>query len=164
MFHLKGAHLGFSPTGAFSKGCFAFTPVFFPHVCGPTILAKILSEVRAVSRWHHQALGGNYRPSCSSPCNFWCPVYVHCKSFTLDQIRETWQCAIDASDSGGGEGADCCTANLFCTVEEPVIHNTTDDVCYAVDVCNLFSSLPVKYVLMVESGVKDFLLRLIIIP
>ena len=38
--------------------------------------------------------------------------------------------AIDASDSGGGEGADCCTANLFCTVEEPVIHNTTDDVCY----------------------------------
>ena len=46
-------------------------------------------------------------------------------------------------------------------MEEPVIHDTTDDVYYAVDVCNLFSSLPIKHILMVESGVKDFLLRLI---
>ena len=62
--------------------------------------------------------------------------------------------AIDASDSGGGEGADCCTANLFYTVEEPVIHNTTDDVYYAVDVCNRFSSLTIKHASMVAPGVE----------
>lgn len=75
----------------------------------------------AVSRWHHQALRGNYRPSCSSPCNFWCPIYVHCKSFTLDQISN----AIKAlSSSGVANPEDSSTAQaeiLNCHSEGPVL-------------------------------------------
>ena len=55
--------------------------------------------------------------------------------------------AIDASDSGGGVGL--IVALLICSAlwrSLLYISDTTDDVCYAVDVCNLFSSLPVKHV------------------
>ena len=46
---------------------------------------------------------------------------------------------IDDSDLGGGYGVSCCTTNLSHNMdflEEPAILDTTDDVCYAVDVCN----------------------------
>ena len=72
--------------------------------------------------------------------------------------------AIDDSDSGREDGANCYTANLSCAMEEPAIHNTTDDVCYAVDVCNLFSLLPIEHASMIEVLRRFLLLQVITIP
>lgn len=85
-------------------------------------------------------------------CADWNSDYLHTSHDSNDTVD-----AIDATDLGGGDGANCCTANMPCaldSVEEPVIHDTTDDVYYAVDVCNRFSSLTIKHASMVAPGVE----------
>ena len=50
---------------------------------------------------------------------------------------------VDAVDDSDGEGpVGCCPVTLSSpkhVLGEPTIHHTTDDMCYAVDVCNRFS-------------------------
>ena len=72
--------------------------------------------------------------------------------------------AIDDSDLGREDGANCHTANLSCAIEEPAIHNTTDDVCHAVDVFNLFPLLPIEHASMIEVLRRFLLLQVITIP
>ena len=59
---------------------------------------------------------------------------------------------------GGGNRTDYHTINLSCTmdsVKEPAIYDTTDDVCYAIEVCNQFSLLPIEHGSILESTVKE---------
>ena len=49
--------------------------------------------------------------------------------------------AIDDSDLGREDGANCHTANLSCAIKEPAKHNTTDDHMYAMLLMSIICSL-----------------------
>ena len=89
-------------------------------------------------------------------CAAWNSDYLHASHTSNDTVD-----MFTDSDSSGGDGDDCSTANLSCAMnfaETPAIYDSTSNISYVVDISNRFFSLSIKQVSMAEFDVEIFAL------
>ena len=105
-----------------------------------------------------------YRYNAKMILNFWA-LHPHLEDDWLEACvgwdgNSSFEshCGETVDDSDGEGPVGHCPVTLSSPkdlLEEPTIHDTTDDMCYAVDVCNRFSSLPVESAPLLELSVDE---------